>query len=124
MGILASGGIVALHRLASAGGVSAARQAVAALVREAQGRAVARGGARIVLEREGGRASLEAGGAVLRALSLGDEFGVRLDLGGAEAVELVFDPAGVGRMTARTLGFERGGARSRLVISAYGRVRP
>lgn len=129
--------VVALALLALVGGAAArglttlqdrwavtgARNALAQLVREARGRAVARGGSRVLLSATRHEAVLESGPNVLRILALDREFGVQLDLGGAVDATLTFDPAGVGRMASRTLTLVRGGATDRLVVSAYGRVR-
>ena len=123
LGLLTAAGLAGVGRLRDHWGARGAREAVAALVREARGRAVARGGATLSLTASAGRAVLRVGGLTLRSVHLRDEFGVGLDLGGAETVDLTVDAAGVGRMSARTVHFTRGRARTRLVISAYGRVR-
>lgn len=103
--------------------VTGARNALAQLVREARGRAVARGGSRVLLSATRHEAVLESGTNVLRTLALQGEFGVRLDLGGAADATLIFDPAGVGRMASRTVTLVRKSATDRIVVSAYGRIR-
>ena len=124
--LLASLSVAGLHgfsRLRDHWAVDGARSALAELIRETRVRAVARGGARVVLSAVGHEARLESGGDVLRRLMLMDDFAVRLDLGGSEEVELVFDASGVGRVASRSLGLARGGANARIVVSSYGRVR-
>ncbi|MEQ9570350.1 MAG: hypothetical protein RLN75_09190 [Longimicrobiales bacterium] len=103
--------------------VTGARNALTQLVREARGRAVARGGARLSVSTIRGDARRESGGVILRTLDLGHEFGVGIDLGGVAEAHLVFDPAGVGRMASRSIDLARGSSRDRIVVSTYGRVR-
>jgi prepilin-type N-terminal cleavage/methylation domain-containing protein len=124
MGLLSVAGLQALSRLQDLWGVSGASTAVAGLIREARFRAVARGGAWVRLSSDSATVALGAGGTILRKVDLEGDFGVALDLSGAAAVVLAFDPAGVGRMTSRTLRFRRGSVVGRLVVSSYGRVRP
>jgi hypothetical protein len=110
--------------LADAWAVRSARDALAGVVREARGVAVARGGVEIWLEAEPARAGIIAGLDSVRTLPLASEWGVTLALGGgSDALRLRFDPAGVGRMASRTLRLTRGGSEAHLVLSAYGRVR-
>jgi type II secretory pathway pseudopilin PulG len=57
------------------------------------------------------------------AVDLGERYGVELRLGGTSAVEIHYDPFGLGRVASRTILVRRGGARAGLTVSAYGRVR-
>lgn len=116
-------GLQGLTRLRDYWAVSAARAAVQELVREARMRAVARGGARIILDAPRSEVRVESGSVVLRRASLDADFGVHLDLGRVQTATLVVGPAGVGRMAARSVDLTRGHAQQRIVISAYGRVR-
>lgn len=124
--LLAALSLVGVHGLARLGdhwGVQAARGALSELIREGRRRAVARGGAQVVLSTPTDEARLETGGVVLRRIGLLDDFGVHLDLGASNEVTLSFDPSGVGRMASRSIGLGRGDARARIVVSSYGRVR-
>lgn len=123
VGLFGGLGVRGLAPLRDRWGVVGARDALAQLIREARGRAVARAGSRVVVSAVRGDATLESGGVALRTVDLAREFGVTIDLGGRTEARLVFDPAGVGRMASRTLVLVRGGSRDRLVISTYGRVR-
>ena len=120
---LAVAGLHGFSRLRDRWAVDGARAALSELIRETRVRAIARGGARVVLSASSHEARLEAGGVVLRRLLLQDDFSVALDLGGTEEVDLVFDAAGVGRLASRSVGLARGGATARIVVSSYGRVR-
>jgi len=103
--------------------VVAAREALVGLLAEARLAAMEGGGARVELHGAPWTASVVASDSTLRAVSLGGEYGVTLTLDGDEDLELVFDALGLGRMTARTIGLQRGDASAELVVSAYGRVR-
>lgn len=120
---LAFAGLRGFARLSDHWAVNGARSALAELIRETRVRAVARGGARVVLSAADHQARLEVGGGVVRRVMLLDDFAVRLDLGGSEEVQLVFDASGVGRLASRSVGLARGGANARIVVSSYGRVR-
>jgi flavin-dependent dehydrogenase len=120
---LSFAGLHGFSRLRDRWAVQGARAALAELIRETRVRAVARGGARVVLSAANHEARLEASGVVLRRLLLREDFAVVLDLGGREEVELVFDASGVGRLASRSIGLARGGAQARIVVSSYGRVR-
>lgn len=113
-----------LDRVAAA----AARDAVASALVRARTLAVARGGARVVLELEPPRAHLLTAGGELVGdpLDLGAAYGVAVSADGnaGVAVDLRFDAYGIGRMASRTLRFRRGAAEARLTLSSYGRVRP
>src|SRR5690606_37502665 len=100
-----------------------AREALLQAVREARGRAVARGGATLIVDAQRSEVWLAAGAESLRHLHLGEDFGVALALGAADEARLVFDAAGIGRMTSRTIELRRGRARAEVVVSAYGRAR-
>jgi type II secretory pathway pseudopilin PulG len=104
--------------------VVAAREAVVGVIAEARLAAMETGEARVVLHGSPWTASAAVADSTLRTVPLGSQYGVTLSLGGAESdLELVFDALGLGRMTARTIGFHRGGASAELVVSSYGRVR-
>ena len=124
LGILSAAGLNGVVQLRDRWAVLGARDALAALVRDARGVAVARGGSSVRLGSSPAEAFLEVRAGPLRSLSLAREWGVGLDLGNAaQEVVLGFDPAGVGRMSARTLRLTRGRAEAVLVVSGYGRVR-
>jgi flavin-dependent dehydrogenase len=120
---LSFAGLRGFSRLRDRWAVQGARAALGELIRETRVRAVARGGARVVLSASTHEARLEAGGVVFRRLLLQEEFAVTVDLGGPEEVELVFDASGVGRLASRSVGLARGAAQARIVVSSYGRVR-
>lgn len=112
----------ALDRLA----VVAARDALSASLARARAAAVARGGARLVVDTEAGRCWVQAGpGIVGTPLDLAREFRVRIVADGSapNPVVLRFDALGIGRMTSRTFRLRRGSEEGRLTVSAYGRAR-
>lgn len=100
-----------------------ARTALLQAVRETRARAVARGGATLIVDADRAEVWMELGHDSLPPLRIGDDFGVSLDLGTTGEARLVFDAAGVGRMASRTIQLRRGRAQAAVVVSAYGRVR-
>jgi len=104
--------------------VEAAREEVAGLLAEARTEALAWGGAVVHLSAADGEVWYEAGGAERGrlVLSRGAPLELVLPRGRPEA-ELRFDALGLGQVASQTLRFRRGAAETRLVVSAYGRVR-
>ena len=104
--------------------VVGAREAVAGLIAEARVVAVSSGSAHVYVDGESGRVWSEAELGTLRSIALDDEPGVMVSLsGGRLQAELSWDALGLGRFTSQTIEFRRGGARARLIVSSYGRVR-
>lgn len=108
-----------LNRMAVVG----AREATVGVFHRARMEAVARGGARIVLEASPAALELWSGGDLQSSINLAEEFGVEMALSsGRERAEIGFDPLGLGRVASQTLVFDRNGAEAGLVVSSFGRV--
>jgi type II secretory pathway pseudopilin PulG len=110
------------HAAADRLAVTAAREAVAALVARTRTEAIAHGGAVLMLRAVDGRGWIEAGDSVVETRRFGVDYGVALDLGGSGEAELSFDALGLGRRASRTVVLRRGAAEARVVIAAYGRA--
>ncbi len=123
LGLLSVAAVRGLARLRDHWAVAAAEAAAGELVREARMRAVARGGARVIVDAVRDLATLEAGTVELRRVSFSADYGVDVDLGRLDVATIVLDPAGLGRLAGRSIDLTRGHARRRVVISGYGRVR-
>jgi len=104
--------------------VVAAREALVGLLSEARLAAMEAGSGRLVLSRDPWVARVMIGDSTVRAVELGAEYQVELELeGGRAEAEVAFDALGLGRMASMTIGVRRGDALAALVVSAYGRVR-
>lgn len=103
--------------------VDGARNAAVGMVARAREGALRAGGAELRAAAGEVRLSVEVDGDVVVSADLGREFGVELDLGGAEEAVLPFDGLGVGRAASRTFVFRRGDVAAKLTVSAYGRVK-
>ena len=113
-----------LHDFGERLSVVGAREEVAGLLTRARAEAIQRGGSRVVISRDPPLALLMADTLVRERIDLWARYRAELFIsGGRSRVELNFDSSGLGRMTARSFTFRRRGAVSRLVISAYGRMR-
>jgi prepilin-type N-terminal cleavage/methylation domain-containing protein len=124
MGVAAASFAPAARRQRDRAGVVGAREAVVALIAEARSAAMARGSASVHISAVPPRAEGRSGGAPLRVVALGTEFGVSLSLSGAATeVDLAYDALGLGRLASQTITFRRGSAAAALVVSGYGRVR-
>jgi len=125
LALIAAAGTALLPAAHAAGdrlAVTAAREAVAALVARTRSEAMAHGGAVLELRAPDARAWIQAGDSVIEARSLAVEYGVTLELGGSGEAELAFDALGLGRRASRTVVLRRGAAEARVVIAAYGRA--
>jgi type II secretory pathway pseudopilin PulG len=120
-GLAGTAVLPAARRAADRAAVSGAREALAGLVARARTEAMTLGGASLRTRAADATAWVQAGDSVIGLRGLGDEFGVTLDVGAAEA-ELDFDALGLGRRASRTLIVRRGQAEARLVVAAYGRA--
>jgi prepilin-type N-terminal cleavage/methylation domain-containing protein len=86
--------------------------------------AASHGGATLIVLLPDGRYRVEVGGGgVPFAGELGRVYGVTLDAGGADSLELGFNSLGVGRMTGRTIRVVRGAAEAGLTVTPFGRYR-
>ncbi len=104
--------------------VIGAREELVGLITRARGEALRRGGSRLIIVRDPAEIRIEADGELLHRLELGPTWGTELVLsGGRPSVELRFDASGLGRMAAQSVTFTRGSAVTRLIVSAYGRIR-
>lgn len=104
--------------------VVGAREAVAGLVARARTAAVVHGGASVHLAETPWRAWLRVGDSVSAVVHLEEELGVEVRLSrGRTSTELPYDALGLGRVASETVRFVRGGARTALVVSGYGRLR-
>lgn len=103
--------------------VVGAREALVGLVSTARTRALAVGGAALVLDEPTASAWLEADGSVADSVSLAREFGVDVSLLGSRTrARLRFDALGIGRIASQSILFRRGRAAARVVVSSYGGV--
>ena len=104
--------------------VIGAREEFIGLITRARGEALLRGGSSVIVVQSPAEIRIKAGGQVLHRVDIGGTWGTDLVLsGGRASVELRFDASGLGSMAARSVTLIRGSAVSRLIISAYGRVR-
>ena len=104
--------------------VIGAREELVGLITLARGEALRHGGASLIVNRNPAEIRVEANGETLHRADLATTWRVELVLsGGRSSVELRFDASGLGRMSARSVTIARGSAVSRLIVSAYGRVR-
>jgi hypothetical protein len=105
----------------------AGRDAAAAVFARAHSLALARGGARVIVDPATSSLRLEApiGQPIGDPLRLADRLAVHvtIDNHGTAPVQLDFDALGIGRIANRTLRFNRGGAEARLTLSSFGRPR-
>jgi type II secretory pathway pseudopilin PulG len=114
----------AARRQRDRAGVVGAREAVVALIAEARSTAMERGTGSVHIAAAPPLAEARSGGAALRRIALGTEFGVALSLSGSDdEVDLTYDALGLGRLASQTITFRRGSAAASLVVSGYGRVR-
>jgi type II secretory pathway pseudopilin PulG len=113
----------ALDRVA----VSAAMDAFVAQVTRARALALAKGGARLMLDVNCACSWLEHmdGRHAASEVWFGTSYGVTLLVDGFRdtPLELSFDALGIGRLVNRTVRFRRGSIERRSTLSAYGRVR-
>jgi prepilin-type N-terminal cleavage/methylation domain-containing protein len=121
VGLAGTAVLPAARRAADRAAVSGAREALAGLVARTRTEAMTSGGASLRARAADATVWVEVGDSVLGLRGLGEEFGVTLDVGAAEA-ELDFDALGLGRRASRTLIVRRGLAEARLVVAAYGRA--
>ncbi len=123
LGILALVGVGSARAQVDRLAVHAAREEVAAILREARTAARVHGGARVLVG-EGDPVELRIrGDSVLRRYDPSEHGVVVSPRGARTGAELVYGPTGLGRAASLTLEFERGGVVRVLVVSAYGRVR-
>lgn len=119
LGELLPAGSHLLDRMAVLG----AREAAVGLIHRARMEAVARGGARLEVERFPPAMKIVAGTPSQTIEAVAFDEGVIMALSGdRESVELTFDAMGVGRVASQTLRFSRGSAQAELVVSSFGRV--
>jgi Tfp pilus assembly protein FimT len=124
VGVATASAAPSARRLRDRTAVVGAREAVVGLLAEARLAAIETGSASVRIAADPWRAEAVSGGATLRRVALGVDFGVTLELGGARTdVELSYDALGLGRVASQTVVFRRGGAATELVVSGYGRVR-
>lgn len=104
--------------------VLAAREVVVSAIRETRAQAIGFGAASLVLDAGSARGRILVGDSVVRAFPLDPEGRVAVRLGrGRLETELDYGGLGLGLFANETLELEAGDARTRLVISSYGRVR-
>ena len=123
VGIGISLGMPALQRHRDRWAVIQAREASAALLARARVDALGSGASKVTILP--GRAHIERslGSARRERVDLRDRYGVSLHISGRDTLATIeFNALGLGRMSARTLRFERGATSASLVISTYGRV--
>ena len=102
--------------------VRAARESAFALATRARTHAQANGGASLVIDSDSDVIEVaDAAGSAVERMSANAD--VSVDGAASSRVALRYDAYGIGRMTSRTVRFQRGGAQATLVVSAYGRVR-
>lgn len=104
--------------------VLAARESVAGLLTEARSAALTRGRGSVVLTAFPWRAWSVGDHSVVGTVELESTLGVVVYVGGGrDSTEISYGPMGLGRFANQTLEFRRGAARSRLIVSGYGRIR-
>lgn len=119
LGELLPAGSHLLDRMAVLG----AREAAVGLIHRARMEAIARGGARVVVETSPPAMKIVARASSPAIDEVTFDEGVIMALSGdRESVELTFDAMGVGRVASQTLRFSRGSAQAELVVSSFGRV--
>jgi len=112
------------RRLADLAAVSAAREEVVALLREARAVAIASGSGTVTLAAQPPTARVESRGVTLRSIDLGSGREVSVTLGsGRDSVSLAFNGLGLGRFANQTIVLSRGGVSASVIVSSYGRVR-
>ena len=103
--------------------VTQAREAGAALLARARVDALGAGASRVTILPGRGHLERSLAGTLRERVNLEDRYGVSLDMSGRDTIASIeFNALGLGRMSARTLRFERGSTSASLVISTYGRV--
>ena len=103
--------------------VTRAREVGAALLARARVDALGAGDSRVTILPGRGHLERSLGSTLRERIDLGDRYGVSLDMSGRDTIASIeFNALGLGRMSARTLRFERGSTSASLVISTYGRV--
>ena len=122
MGLLVALAGTAVGAAADRIAVRSAQNALAHWIGVARHTARATGGARLRVELDSSRVVLLPPAGASEVLSLGREFGVRIDASGSRTPELRFDAMGVGRFASRTFHLARGSAARSVVVSSYGRV--
>lgn len=86
--------------------------------------AVSHGGATLVLDPGSGQLSIIAGSARAGEMTdLARRYGVTVSAGTEDLVLFRYDALGIGRLTSRTVRFQRRSAEAGLTVSAYGRYR-
>lgn len=116
-------GLPALQQQRDRWAVTGAREAGAALLARARVDALGAGASRVTILPGLGRLERSLGSTLRERIDLGDRYGVSLDMSGRDTIASIeFNALGLGRMSARTLRFERGSTSALLVISTYGRV--
>ena len=119
LGELLPAGSHLLDRMAVLG----AREAAVGLIHRARMEAVARGGARVVVETSPPTMRIVAGASSPAIDEVAFDDGVEMTLSrDRAAAELTFGAMGVGRVASQTLRFSRGDAQAELVVSSFGRV--
>lgn len=124
LAILAGTAAPAAGRWRDAAAVTAARDEVATRLAWTRMAAASQGGARLVLDVATGVYRVElADGRVAHQADLHARHRVTIRAGAADSLDLRFDALGVGRMTGRTIQFQRGHVEAGLTISPFGRFR-
>jgi type II secretory pathway pseudopilin PulG len=114
-----------LHRARHEVAVAAARRELASAVAVTRSTAILGGGARLVVDLPSATAWIESAAGVIpgSVRDLGARYGVSIEADRSPRVEIRFDGLGVGRLANTTIRLRRGDVESRIIISAYGRVR-
>jgi len=104
--------------------VLGAREATIGLFHRVRMRAVAEGGARLVVEISPPAMRIVIGESSVGSEELVLDNGVELALSrNRTVVEFTFDAMGLGRVASQTLRFSRGRAQADLVVSSFGRIK-
>lgn len=123
VGIGVALGLPALQLQRDRWAVTRAREAAAALLMRARVDALGSGESVVGISPGQSRMERSLRGAVRESVDLGRRYGVSLGMSGRDTLATIgFNALGLGRMSARTLRFERGSSTASLVISTYGRV--
>ena len=123
LGLALGEALPAGKRLLDRMAVLGAREAAIGLFHRVRMKAVAEGGARLVVEISPPAMRIVVGESFVGSEELVFDEGVELALSrNRPAVEFTFDAMGLGRVASQTLRFSRGSAQAELVVSSFGRV--
>jgi Tfp pilus assembly protein FimT len=103
--------------------VVGAREALVGLLASTRARALAEGGASLVIDEASGSAWIQDARGTRDSVSLVRDFHTSMELVGSRVrSELRFDALGIGRVASQQIIFRKRASQARVVLSAYGGV--